>query len=345
MTDFDSLINPVIEDSNYRVKPVTEDNKPKIMGKTCRKCEKFYRQDNFLPTHSAYFPDGYLEICNDCLSKILGDCRDLEKADKLCQYGDYPFDPNEWITMERAEKHNTFKKYCETKWALDYKNNDWKRLQTKWNEILYNKDEDNNVGLLLAQKVRELRKEWGDDYTDKELLRFEQLYDDIDKSQSIVTAIQRDCAKKMCILSNKIEKALVNDERGSDIKSLISAYDQLAKSADFTPKTAKNIGDFESVGELCAFLEKKGMKYEYYDWVPKDDIDKVMQDLQAYLKRIVLGETNIAEELNSKLDMVQQMTRLEQENLNSSEEVKIDKVHIDEEDADEYNEKFDLEDF
>ena len=195
--------------------------------------------------------------------------------------------------------------------------------------------------LFRSEYLLELQAKWGKQYNQEQLIRFEQLYNDIDKTQSIVTAIQKDNARKMCMLSYKIEEALwSDDQKGSDVKSLIASYNDLAKAADFTPKTAKNIGDFESIGELCAFLEKKGNQFEFYDWVPKDDIDKVMQDLQNYTKRVVIGETNIAEELNEKLEMIQQMNRIENEGY---EEEDFSYVSIDDELADEYNEEFEVD--
>lgn len=129
---------------------------------------------------------------------------------------------------------------------------------------------------------------------------------------------------------------------GTEVKALIGAYDQLAKAADFTPKTAKNIGDFESIGELCAFLEKRGYKNKFYDWAPRDEIDKVMQNLQKYTKRIVIGETNIAEELNNKLEQIQQMNRIEEDD--NFEDEKYNGVTIDDELADELNEEFEVDD-
>jgi hypothetical protein len=338
--DFKDFMEPA-----RRVQPLTDQSKPKIVGKTCRKCEEFFKQDMFLPTRSFFFPDGYLDICNNCLSKYLGACDDLHKADKFCQYGDFPFDPSEWINLQRTEQYGTFKKYCERLWAREYETINWKDTQEKWQAIMKEDNSDEKIGLFNAQHVNDLRKKWGEEFTDEQVLRFEQLYNDIEKTQSIVTAIQKDNARKMCMLSYRIEKALWDeDKNGSDVKSLISAYDQLAKAADFTPKTAKNVGDFESIGELCAFLEKKGQKFEFYDWKPKDDIDKVMQDLQNYTRRIVIGETNIAEELNDKLDMVQRMNNIENDGLYNDDEDLFSSVAIDDDLADEYNEQFEAGD-
>ena len=174
-----------------------------------------------------------------------------------------------------------------------------------------------------------------------QLKRFQSLYVDIEKTQSITTAIQRDNARKMCMLSYQVEKAIWDeDSKGTDIKALVRSYNDLAKASDFSPKTARNAGDFESIGELCAYMEKKGFMNEFYNWVPKDSVDAVMKNLQNYTKRIVIGETNIAEELNEKLDQVQQMNKLEDY---SEDEEKYNKIVIDDSLADEYNEEFEVD--
>jgi hypothetical protein len=41
---------------------------------------------------------------------------------------------------------------------------------------------------------------------------------------------------------------------------MLSSYDKIIKIAEFTPKNAKNAADFDSVGELVRWLEKKGWK-------------------------------------------------------------------------------------
>lgn len=342
MSELDNLISGK-DTSNYRVQPLEIRKTPKIVGKNCRKCGQYFNQDKFLRVNSWFFPDGYLEICNECLSKYLGDCTDLTKADKFCQYADIPFNVNDWIAAARNDNYTAFKTYTNQVWAANYETINWKSVHDEWMEIMSNGQERQKIGVLSQEDLKELRSKWGSEYTEDQLLRFEALYNDIDKTQSITTAIQRDNARKMCMLSYQIEKAIWDDEqKGSDVKSLIAAYDQLAKSSDFTPKSAKNAGDFDSVGELCAFLEKRGFKNKFYDWVPRDEVDKVMLNLQKYTKRIVVGETNIAEELNEKLDAIQQMNRIE--NDYTEEDDEFNKITIDDSLADEFNEEFEVDD-
>ena len=342
--DFSDLING--NSAENRVQPLKINNTPHVLGKNCRKCGQYYKQDMYLPSLSWFFPDGYIDICNSCLDKYLGDCMDIDKADKLCQYMDIPFDLNSWMTIVNSNGRGSFKIYVNQNWGKKYDTIQWKDVHNEWKEIIENNDRT-KITALSKKDMRELQEKWGTQFNDEQLLYFENMYNEIDKTQSITTAIQKDNARKMCMLSYQIEKAIWKDDEGygkggTEVKALISSYDQLAKAADFTPKTAKNVGDFESIGELCAFLEKRGFKNKFYDWVPRDEVDKVMQNLQKYTKRIVVGETNIAEELNNKLDQIEQMNRIEDDD--NYEEDSYSKVSIDDSLADEFNEEFEVDD-
>lgn len=319
---------------------------PTIVGKNCRKCGNYHQQDMYLKAESWFFPDGYLDICNECLDKYFGDCMDLEKADKFCQYADIPFNVNEWMSLAESIQYGAFKNYVRQYWSEEYEAISWKKVHDEWIAILKDGDERNHLDCFKQEDIRQLKEKWGRNFSDAQLIQFEKMYEDIEKTQSITTAIQKDNARKMCMLSYKIEQAIWDEDEngkgnGTEVKSLIGAYDQLAKSADFTPKTAKNIGDFESVGELFAFLEKRGWKNKYYDWKPRDEVDKVMSNLQTYTKRIIIGETNIAEELNDKLEQIKNLNAIDSSGAMSDEEFLT--VHYEDDLADELMEEWDGE--
>lgn len=336
MSEFDEFLT-----TDKRVQPVKR-SAPKIIGKNCRKCGNYYQQDMYIPSNSWFFPDGYIDICNNCLDKYLGDCTDIDKADKFCQYVDIPFNINDWMTMVHNNGAGMFKMYAMQNWSKKYETIDWKPVHDEWMEIIKEGKEKEKISALSEEDLKKLREFWGSEYTEEQLKRFQALYEDIEKTQSITTAIQRDNARKMCMLSYQVEKSIWDDNaKGTDIRALISSYNDLAKAADFSPKTARNAGDFESIGELCAYLEKKGYKNDFYNWQPKDEVDLVMKNLQNYTRRIVVGETNIAEELNEKLDQIQQMNKLEEYN---EDEEKYNKIVIDDNLADEFNEDFEVDD-
>lgn len=336
MSEYDEFLSV-----DRRVEPV-QTPAIRVVGKNCRKCGEYFKQDMYIPSKSWFFPDGYIDICNNCLDKWLGDCTDLQKADKFCQYVDIPFGTNDWMVMVKNNGAGMFKMYAMQNWSKNYDTIDWKPIHDEWVQILKEGREREEISALSKEDLNKLREFWGMEYTEEQLKRMQALYEDIERTQSITTAIQRDNARKMCMLSYQVEKSIWDaDAKGSDTKALISAYNDLAKAADFSPKTARNAGDFESIGELCAYLEKKGYKNDFYNWQPKDEVDLVMKNLQNYLRRIVVGETNIAEELNEKLDQIQQMNKLEDYN---EDEERYNRIVVDDSLADEYNEDFEVDD-
>jgi len=336
MSDFDDLLG-----TSRRVDPIVRTT-PEVVGKNCRKCGEYFQQDMFIPSQSFFFPDGYIDICNNCLDKYLDDCTDIEKADRFCQYADLPFNINDWMTLVHNNGRGMFKLYALQNWSKEYDKINWKPVHDEWKKILAEGQEREKIGAFSIEDMKQLREFWGYEYTEDQLKRFQALYEDIEKTQSITTAIQKDNARKMCMLSYQVEKAIWDGEsKGSDVKALVSSYNDLAKAADFSPKTARNAGDFESIGELCAYLEKKGFLNHFYDWKPKDQVDLVMKNLQNYTRRIVVGETNIAEELNEKLDQIQHMNRLEDY---QEEDDRYEKIVVDDTLADEFNEEFEVDD-
>jgi len=66
---------------------------------------------------------------------------------------------------------------------------------------------------------------------------------------------------------------------GVDFDKLLSSYDKLVKVAEFTPKNVKNANDFDSVGELIKWLEKRGWKNKFYDGVTRDVIDETIKNI------------------------------------------------------------------
>jgi hypothetical protein len=94
---------------------------------------------------------------------------------------------------------------------------------------------------------------------------------------------------------------------------LLSSYDKLIKAADFTPKNVKNINDFDSVGELIKWLEKKGWKNSFYDDVPRDIVDETMKNFQAFNQRLYTNESGIGEQITERLNNLKNVALIEQE--------------------------------
>ena len=100
---------------------------------------------------------------------------------------------------------------------------------------------------------------------------------------------------------------------GADFDKILASYDKLVKTAEFTPKNVKNINDFDSVGELIKWLEKRGWKNTFYDDVPRDIVDETIQNFQAFNQRLYTNESGIGEQITERLNNLKNVALIEKE--------------------------------
>ena len=97
---------------------------------------------------------------------------------------------------------------------------------------------------------------------------------------------------------------------------MLTAYDKLVKTAEFTPKNVKSASDFDSVGELFRWLEKRGWKNQYYDNVTKDIVDETILNIQNFNQRLYTNESGIGDEITRRIEALKTMSQLENDNVN-----------------------------
>lgn len=91
----------------------------------------------------------------------------------------------------------------------------------------------------------------------------------------------------------------------------MDARDNIIKIAHFEASNAKSAADFESVGELMVYYGKKGWHPKWHT-EPQDSVDFMMENIQNYLKRLVLNEGNFAEQVEEKRARYNMTERLEE---------------------------------
>ena len=129
-------------------------------------------------------------------------------------------------------------------------------------------------------------------------------------TQNVNGALQVDQALKICKMSYEIDCRI---REGADFDKILASYDKLVKTAEFTPKNVKNINDFDSVGELIKWLEKRGWKNTFYDDVSRDIVDETMQNFQAFNQRLYTNESGIGEQITERLNNLKSVALIEQE--------------------------------
>lgn len=277
--------------------------------KECEMCHKDFAPQNYIEVKSPLFPSGYLPICKFCIEQLVRSQQEnWAIINKLCQWADVPFEIEKWEELYQDNGPGAFDLYCKIYRQVDYKTINWLEFNKKYLELERRGKLEDEVPGLREERIRKLQVKWGPNYCEEQLVYLENLYIGIMNSQNINGALQEDQALKLCKIS------LVIDERiraGEDFDKLMGSYDKLTKTADFTPKNVKNANDFDSVGEVFAFLEKRGWINKFYDGAIRDEVDNTMKNVQSYVRKLYINESGISEEVDRKIEQLKVTKELE----------------------------------
>lgn len=279
--------------------------------KTCNRCQAPQTPESFAPTKSIFYADGALPICNSCIESYLEDVEfDWGEVNKLCQYADIPFVPKEWERMRELNGSKAFPKYAEVFAQSEYEDLGWSEYFEAFRALKASGELDDELPGIADKKRQKLQERWGANYDDEALRYLENLYNGLMTTQNVNGALQVDQALKICKMSYEIDCRI---REGADFDKLLSSYDKLVKAAEFTPKNVKNINDFDSVGELIKWLEKRGWHNTFYDDVSRDIVDETMQNFQAFNQRLYTNESGIGEQITERLNNLKSVALIEQE--------------------------------
>ena len=279
--------------------------------KTCNRCNAPQTPESFAPTKSIFYSDGALPICNSCIESYLEDVDfDWGEVNKLCQYADIPFVPKEWERMRDLNGSKAFPKYAEVFAQSEYEDLGWSEYFEAFRTLKASGELEDELPGIADKKRQQLQERWGANYDDEALRYLENLYNGLMTTQNVNGALQVDQALKICKMSYEIDCRI---REGADFDKLLSSYDKLVKAAEFTPKNVKNINDFDSVGELIKWLEKRGWHNTFYDDVSRDIVDETMQNFQAFNQRLYTNESGIGEQITERLNNLKNVALIEQE--------------------------------
>ena len=278
--------------------------------KTCSRCGQSFSASNFAPTKSIFYPDGLLPICNDCVQTFLEQNEfNWVAVDKICQYADIPFIPKEWERLrEMTDEDSLFSTYATIFQGEEYEGLGWDSYYEQFKNLKEVGLIEDELPKLRDEKFKKLREKWGGNYADEDLVYLEGLYTGLLATQNVNGALQVDQAQKICKISFEIDSRI---REGDDFDKLLTSYDKLVKTAEFTPKNVKNATDFDSVGELFRWLEKRGWKNKFYDNVTRDIVDETMKNVQNFTQRLYTNETGISEEIDRRVAALQSAKELE----------------------------------
>ncbi len=185
-----------------------------------------------------------------------------------------------------------------------------------YTSAVYDDSSDLGIELTDEEKVY-LRTKWGKTYKPDEWVQLESLYQSMMDSYDVQGAGHEDTLKLACKTSLKSNQLLDMGDIDS-AKKMVSMYDQLMKSGNFTAaQNKKDKGEFiDSISELVELCEKEGFIPRYYVDSPKDRVDETILDLQNYTKTLVTEEMNLGNLIEGAVrEMIREENKEEDEDI------------------------------
>lgn len=288
--------------------PITTKRR-EFLIKECQICKEKLGPDSYAKTKSIFYADGALPICNNCVRDWLVEHDwDWGAVDKLCQLADIPFVPREWEKMREYNGDDVFPQYAELFLGQEYQNLGWGDYYKEYKSLREANLLEGELPKIDEHKRQLQRERWGHNYDDEGLDYLDSLYQGLISTQNVNGALQLDQAIKICKISYEIDQRIAE---GADFDKLLSSYDKLVKTAEFTPKNVKNINDFDTTGELVRWMEKKGWRNKFYDNVSRDIVDETIQNFQNFNQRLYTNENGIGEEITKRIEALQSAKELE----------------------------------
>lgn len=278
----------------------------KVKKRHCIRCRQDKPEYEFQYTPSIFFPSHRSFICTSCYETMI-DQQNLGEVDRLCRYLDVPFDLDKWTELYKIHGDHTLSAYFNTLLDDHYQSLQWQEENEKWRLAREEQVIDEEIAAFSDAKIRRLKREWSPSYSKEDLLWLEDYYTQIVATQNVSTPILQNYARDLCEIELRIKKGL---REGADIKKDMDARDNIIKIAKFEASNAKSVADFESVGELMVYYGKKGWHPQWHQ-EPQDSIDFMMQNIQNYLKRLVVNEGNFAEQVEDRRERYNMTERLE----------------------------------
>ena len=269
--------------------------------KKCQKCGEEKSTANYIACKSIIH-NGSLPICRDCISKIIAAAapeQNWNTVDKLCQWADIPFVPDQWAKIYAGHGKDAFGVYASIFRDQQYASLDWQMYNEVYLQIEEEQRVTDAIPTIKQYEERKLLQKWGQNYDRSELEYLENLHQGLLNSQNIVGALNEDQALKLCKISLIIEQKIRD---GSDFSKDLKAYDDLSKLANLTPKAIKDANEFNSTGEIFAYLEKLGWVNKFYDGAVRDEADYTAKDIKYWLQYLYVNETGVAEEIEQRIE-------------------------------------------
>lgn len=271
------------------------------MKKNCQKCNILKEEKGgFAPMNVKWSVSGYSDMCIDCMEKSFSPTN-LNDVDSLMRYLNWPLRLDDWTRLYSTNGQKTLTMYLKMFTDGIYAKDliDWKMFNEKWIAAIADGTVEEEVAVLQNDWMVSMRAKWQMDLTMAEFRQLEQIYEDVAATQNMNPGLSDIFGLMLC------KKIFLTDQKirkGEETKNDIAEIKNLMAVGDFEAKGSRAGSDFNTVGELFSWLVRYGWKPKFYDGKSRDEVDLTIKDIQAYLRRLVLGEAGLT-------DMVQDRQR------------------------------------
>lgn len=267
--------------------------------------------------------------CEKCLEEHINPT-DLTDVDFFCRTYNIPFNPGEWVALYERCGNGVFKQYVsqflndELDYASDTKDW-WKELNEEWASCQTFEQLLAKVEPIKQKFIERNRVKWGSNYSFEEYVQLENLLVSTLRANDITNPLQIDAIKKACRISVELDKAIeAGDSKG--IKDLSSAYSSFTKTAQIDAVIESSNNDvIATVADLADYIERCGGKYTYYDGVERDIVDKTINDIKEYNRKLVADATGLGSTLERITEAYQRQVE-EQATENATSEITIEQI-------------------
>jgi len=160
------------------------------------------------------------------------------------------------------------------------------------------------------------------------------------EANNVSNPMQVDAIKKACKLSVSLDRAIINGV-AKEINDFSKAYQNFIKTAKIDDLiTASSQDVISNIAEFVQFIEESGFKFNYYDDVSRDIVDKSLKDQQQFIRRLVMDSTGLSdvfETINTSLKTKNAIDK----DASSYEAVPLEELYS--EAIDKHNKEFDEE--
>jgi hypothetical protein len=207
----------------------------------------------------------------------------------MCQFLNIPFDPNEWIEMEEEyEKLGPLLlDYCYKMIRGEYQDSDWSNVNAMWQKAREYNGLLDKVQVIHGDLLLYLRKKWGasSDLVLDDYLRMEEYERHTLSHYPFKDEARKDVIRKLAKISVLSDKSITAGNT-KDAVSYLQAYNTLMKELGIGNEIANNEGSINTLSELVSYLEKKGFVLNYRINENRDVVDKTIENMQQYVRRL-----------------------------------------------------------